>query len=202
MALVDKKRKFIFIHIFKCGGNAIRKVLKDDSTCEEIGSGHANARDVKELMGKEYDDYYKFAIVRNPFDWLLSTYYYIVYSGYTRHKEKVEQLESFNEFPQHYVDYMMKEQMPLGANKCTLLKDYVTDVDGNLIVDYIGKMETLQKDMNYVLQSIGIDHTMIPKVNVNVNKLGKQYKDCYSEEAKNYVLKNFAADLKMFDYEY
>ena len=202
MALVDHKRKFIFIHIFKCAGNSIRKVITDPNNSEEVGSGHANARDVKELMGKEFDDYYTFTVVRNPFDWLFSTYYYVLYSGHTRHKEKVSLLDSFEDFPRHYVEYMMDEQMPLGSNKCTMLKDFVCDEDGNQIVDFIGKKETLQKDINTILTNIEMPPLTVPKINITHSKIGKNYKDYYSPKLVDYVNKTFADDLRYFNYEF
>lgn len=200
MALVDHNRKFIFIHIFKCAGNSIRKVITDPNNSEEVGGGHANARDVRELMGKEFDDYYTFTVVRNPFDWLFSTYYYVLYSGQNRHKENVSLLDSFEDFPRHYVEEMMAEQMPLGANKCTMLKDFVCDEDGNQIVDFIGKKETLQKDINTILTKIEMPSIPMPRINVNVNKAGKNYKDYYPPKLVDYVTKTFADDLQYFDY--
>ena len=90
MALVNTQHKFIFFHLFKCAGTSMREILNTNSYhCYEYQGVHNMPRDAKENMyadGKKdiFDNYYKFTIVRNPFDWLVSTYFYL--QSYKNHE--------------------------------------------------------------------------------------------------------------------
>ena len=81
MALI-KSSNFIFIHIYKCSGMSIRKVLGDNIPTIELCKSHATAKEVRDycysLNGQFYfDTTFKFSFVRNPFDWVVSLYEFI-----------------------------------------------------------------------------------------------------------------------------
>lgn len=44
-------------------------------------------------------------------------------------------------------------------------EEFVTDSSGNLIVDFIGRSETLQQDFDLVCQRLGIEPARLPYVN-------------------------------------
>ena len=67
MALVDYKRNFIFIHIYKTGGNSLRDFLGKSDDCEEVHGVHIEAKDLKNHFynqGKQefWDNAFKFSI--------------------------------------------------------------------------------------------------------------------------------------------
>lgn len=98
--MISKKHKFIFIHIPRTGGTSIENMLSNYQEGEliDIGGGiwmpdeeiknlilntysdfnfyndakHMKAIDWKKILGDEYENYYKFTIVRNPYDKFLS----------------------------------------------------------------------------------------------------------------------------------
>lgn len=102
--MISYDKKFVFVHIPKTGGTSIRHALTP--YCDGLNAttrltnkisrrlagrsifrsldlelpldGHASALDYKNFMGDEvFRDYFKFAIVRNPFDLHVSNYEYI-----------------------------------------------------------------------------------------------------------------------------
>jgi len=207
MALINEEKKFIFFHLFKCAGSSMRKVLTtNEELCYEYFGGHCLPRDGKELMYKDkkktmFNNYFKFTFVRNPFDWLLSTYNYILaYPNHINH-EAVKSLDLAG-FIQHYVDVMMlNEGRGVGMNKCVTMYDFITDKDGKLLVDFVGKFENVNKDMEYVLGQVGIPYVELPFVNVNPSRVS-DYRVCYNEEAKDLVEKYFEKDLDYFNYRF
>ena len=68
--MINHKHKFIFIHINKCGGTSIDKVFSGKFR------GHKKAFDYKKLNPKEFENYFKFTFVRNPWDRVVSFYHY------------------------------------------------------------------------------------------------------------------------------
>ena len=114
MALVSEKYNFIFIHIYRTGGNSVRKALGSPAVGyitdvlggHEVLGYHVEAVDVKqhyESIGSDFfDKAWKFAIVRNPFSWLVSTYKYIKYHPGHNFNMLVRDM-SYYEFLQWYV---------------------------------------------------------------------------------------------------
>src|SRR5262245_43761076 len=116
---LSHSHRFIFIHIFKTAGTSIRAVLEPYteqpqrrwwnrlrrrlgypvSSLSPTLSAHARAVDVRDvLLADVFTTYYKFAFVRNPWDWQVSWYHYILQN--TEHHEHavVSRLGSFEEF--------------------------------------------------------------------------------------------------------
>lgn len=209
MALINHEKKFIFFHIFKCAGNSMRKILKtseDERLCGEYQSGHSLPRDMRVALyeiGKRnvFDDYFKFTIVRNPFDWLLSTYHYIrAYPNHNYHNDVIRM--SLIEFIQFYVDVMMLNRgRKLGQNKCTTLLDFITDENGKVIVDFFGKFENLDADMKIIYEKVGIEYRELPFINVNPTR-DVNYRTRYDAKGRELVEKHFAKDLEYFNYKF
>lgn len=84
MALIGLHHEFIFIHVYKTGGTSIREILDGN----EIGDGHAPAwvvrkRLYEEGMAEVWETAWKFAVVRHPYDWLVSLFHHL--KGSTEH---------------------------------------------------------------------------------------------------------------------
>ena len=103
--IISKSKNFIYIHIEKCGGTSIEESLtpyldKDDiifggttrgfkneliygnkfgwkNMQENMLWKHADANKIKEYVGRDWDNMYKFASVRNPKEIMISFYFYI-----------------------------------------------------------------------------------------------------------------------------
>ena len=87
MTIVSTERKFCFIHFHKCGGTSVERAYEDVALLTDviIGSStfgeqvqehyvakfgvgkHADADDTRLALGRNWNDLYKFAIVRNHF---------------------------------------------------------------------------------------------------------------------------------------
>ena len=82
MAILSDTHHFLFIHIYKTGGSSIREALapycQEDFSKDRPGGEHLKGIDVKKIIGPEkYDRCFKFCFVRNPWDLLVSFYFYI-----------------------------------------------------------------------------------------------------------------------------
>ena len=67
--MIDHKHKFIFIHINKCGGTSI-----DEHFTENFKDTQKHLS--TKLNPNEFDNYFKFTFVRNPWDRVVSFYHY------------------------------------------------------------------------------------------------------------------------------
>ena len=214
MALLNNHNKFIFFHLYKCGGTSLRDILKPHlseiiypNRFVELGNAHSLPRDIRDIYKnlnkiELFNSYFKFTFVRNPFDWLLSIYYYILKNVNHNEHFKVKVM-SLSDFINYYINDMIKsnESKDLGHNKVTTLYDYVTDENGNILLDFIGKFESMENDMKFICQTLGIQYKNIPLLNVNSAK-EKDYKKYYDDNSKKLIEKYFEKDLDYFNYKF
>lgn len=211
MALVSRKHNFIFIHIYKCAGNSVRRMLgapsigsqEDRLGGEEIHGLHACISDVKKHFHSNnqkefYDSAYKFSVVRNPFSWLVSLYRYIRNSKIHEFHDVVSP-KNFFQFLVWYTEEAMHLDKPYGANKYMKMHEFLYD-NGNNEMDIIVHTESINKEMRKVYRQIGLPFDTVPMVNVSRGK--KPWQDYYTIRCRNYVENKFGEDLNIFGYTF
>lgn len=164
------------------------------------------------LLSDQTWDYLKFAIVRNPWDRLVSCY-----------KNKILSAGDTNDFYENgvhralvknYGDLFYKEMTfdDFAQAVCDIPDEiaedhfrsqhtFVTHRD-QLIVDHIGKLENIDEEWAYICANINIDNKL---ENINVSsKSGtkRTYKDYYSDELRDKVAQRYQKDIEMFGYDY
>jgi hypothetical protein len=224
LVLISHEYRFIFIHIYKTAGTSVmdmflpysrlidrmayeyrisRKIFgmivhlmewHDDGMKQFTGfHTHAKAYEVKEKLGSGiFGSYYKFTFVRNPFDLLVSLYFYISQDKSHRHHGEVIN-KSFLEFLRWHIASNPPRQL-----------DFVTEPNsGKRLVDYIGRFETLEKDIAIVQGRLGLEiGGSIKHKNPSFKRKTKDYKEYYDEEGKNLVESYFRTDLDRFGYSF
>lgn len=206
MAIVCREHGYIFIHIYKTAGNAVMKAM---GMPEEMYLGaHVDIRDVRRALteaGEEsfFESAVKFAFVRNPFDWLVSTYHHMKTwaEGY-RQKPVKEQDMTFSQWLDYYVLDLMQREQPAGSNKIQRLVDFVNDENGEQLVDFVGRYESLEQNVEHLCRRLEIPFNGVPMVNVNPERESRDYRPCYGAEEQRLVEEHFAADLEAFGYEF
>ena len=212
MALVSETNNFIFIHIYKCGGNSVRRMLGtpnigqpdvNELSAYEVHGVHANIADVKrhfDQKGMEqfYNDAFKFTTIRNPFSMLVSLYKYIRNSKIHPYHDAMMN-KNFSMFLHWYVYEAMFIERPYGANKYQFLHQFL-EIAGTGQMDYIMRLEAITEDIKYACMRIGIPPKEMPIINVSKSK--KPYRDFYSTENKQFVEEHFAKDLEQFNYQF
>ncbi len=215
--LISNSKKFIFIHIFKTAGTSVTRYLLPYSSLKYklaygnwftrklygnlfkiMGDGgklllghrkHAKANEVKLSMGFEYEQYFKFAFVRNPYDRALSAYYYYMQSPWLPLCKDARE-KKFREFLVSYFETKPFRQV-----------DYLCSNDGDIIVDYVGKYESLNDDLCFVLNELKIEKKgALERYNVSKKRKNdrKNVLDVYS---KSLIEEYFSEDFECFGYE-
>ena len=192
--MISYDKKFIFVHINKTAGTSMEKALADYGVkkLEEKGdlkfelnyrqSQHFNCDEYKKYLGSEYDDYFKFTVVRNPFDRVVSYYYGGAIQKGLNFKDWVVDRylnENYKDYIRMYSDYTHwfdKDEM-----NCVLKFE-------NLDQDFIKLKETL--DLNCELGK------------ANVNKSRTHYRDYYDNKTKDIIENHFEKELNAFQYKF
>jgi hypothetical protein len=216
--LLSLRYKFLFVHIAKTGGTSVRDSLWRQKwsdpyripqfICSKLSSWtghrigakfprHAKAIVAREMLPRDfYDDLFKFAFVRNPWDLQVSSWHHIR----RERPQLVEGIADFEAFlrwkfdpgrpPQYHADMSIELQ-----------SDYVIDLHGKLIVDYIGRYENIEADFDEACRRIGIKTPTL----LHSRKAGdrkKDYRTYYSDAAAQMVSDWYKPDIERFGYRY
>jgi hypothetical protein len=205
--LLSVSHRFIFFHVNKAAGTSVQRALEhfgdrpSDNSLSRLKSKlrltrdyrkrfyaeHVHASQLRKQMPREvYDEYLKFAFVRNPWDWLASTYHYLCNTPTHRHHRRVTAMTSLAE----YVDFEIARGKRSQAA-------FVCDGDA-VIVDFVGRFETLEADFSSVCQQIGIE-AALPHANKTEHS---DYREYYDDVLIEKVAKHWRRDIDLFAYEF
>ena len=146
------------------------------------------ASEIAADMGRdEFDSYFSFAIVRNPWDWQVSLYTYAIGNSDHYQHEKVKNFGSFDRYIRWRCERAVRHQ-----------RDFVCAADGEQLVDFVGRYENLQNDFNSICKRIGVA-AKLPTLNVSKTK---NYREYYDRETRELVGDAFAPDIELFGYEF
>lgn len=173
--------KCIFIHQRKCAGSSVIHAFgyePGDSEWHFMNDG---------VLSPEYESapsgYFRFSVVRNPWDRFVSAWKYL---PATRDRPLRELLANL---PQYGAEYRH-----LTRPQHTIL--YHQD---RLIVDYLIRFESLQQDFDEVCKMIGKPKRRLPHVNRG-NRT--HYSDYFDEGSRRIFRQHFGRDIELFGYEY
>lgn len=201
-------KKYLFIHIFKCAGNSIKKTLRDwDDQSKEVLGAHTDMWDIYQhhknySQLEEFGKKFKFVIVRNPYDWLASTFFYIQRAKAHNFHQQISTM-TLNNFIDWFIDFAMKQKFRFGQNKYLTMKQFITEgrnVNSCVMVDFIGKTENMKEDWKVICENIGIEHKELPFTNINPQNKNN-YKELFNQRAKNRIRNVFKEDFEYFDYK-
>lgn len=210
--ILSHKNKFLFIRNPKTASEAISDYVKSPSepNMKYPFIGHITAIELRLLFKEnewDWDAYFKFVFVRNPWDRLVSLYFYgkpdknllYFWDGGDYSKKKTIPFEdwimSLNTTNTVY-DRKSPEYKTLTPwlNQHT----YFCGSNGEIIVDYIGRYETLEKDLDFISKKIGVSNKLHKK-NSTVHAPYRQY---YSAVTRDKVANLFCADIEKFQYRF
>ena len=131
---------------------------------------------------KEFDcieDFFKFGVVRNPWDRAISYYFYGKNQSFDKNK---------------FINKLNTEILNRSCASYFHVKKY-----NECKLDYVMRFENLQQDFDIVCDKIGIPKQQLPHANKTEHK---HYTEYYDEETKQFVAKKYARDIELFGYKF
>ncbi len=206
--LLSHSHRFLFIHVIKTGGVSVRKALGRyanlpsrslwQRASRRLGlapphplasvPAHATAAELQAVLpAPTFDGYFKFAFVRNPWDWNVSYYHYIRQNRAHRLHALVLRMKGFEEFLSWRVEYAR-----------LLQKSFIADPWGGLLVDFVGRFEDLEEDFGKVCTATGV-RAALPHLNRSKHP---DYRRHYTERTRRLVEEAWAEDIRCFGYQF
>lgn len=141
-----------------------------------------------------FQNFYKFAFVRNPWDRFISEFFYL-----KKDKNFSEYLKIFNETS---IQYILKNQ---DYDHVRQQVDYIQSYK-NIKMDFIGRFENLQEDWNKICDNIKFGNSLKYllgqiKIDYHTNRK-KDYKNYYNSRTKKLIEKTYQQDIDTFHYTF
>jgi hypothetical protein len=200
--------KILFIHINKTGGSSIVRALnmlqvhmsvnllfsdtleQDDQF--EIWQGWKNGKrkttynwcELKEIKNY-WNDYQKFTVIRNPWDRIVSDFFYCKKENY------VSTEASFRDEVIYNKDNKIRWKQPC--------YDWL-ELNGKIAVENILRFENLNNDFIEMCKQLGLPEGIkLPHLNKTKHK---HYTEYYDDETRQIVAEKYAKDIEYFNYEF
>lgn len=205
--IISPNHKYVFVAVPKTGTHAVRQALRPHMSpgdmeqvglfvkrqfpiadLARLGHGHISLEQLRKFMDPaKFAEYFKFAFVRNPFDRFISYCSFITREG-----------NAFKTDPQKVMRRILAEP-PSEHVLFWPQSTFVVDGSGNLLTDYVGRVETMQQSFEFIASKIGIPAVQLEKVNATERSA---YRDYYDQELIDGVAKLYADDLRLFGYDF
>ena len=140
-----------------------------------------------EITPKQFSEYYKFTLVRNPWARAYSWYKNVMRDPHHQEALHVPPNCTFKEFvTRHLTGHIMRTQT-----------SWLKDSNGKLAMDFIGRFENLEHDFSEISQRLGFEDSDLPKVMMGD---GSDYITQYDEQSAKIIAKRYAEEIALFDY--
>jgi chondroitin 4-sulfotransferase 11 len=192
--MISHEYRFIFVHAGRTGGSSLERMAGIGTTADErtrhLGNTdffekHKDFQYFKTKYPSEFVDYFKFTLVRNPFDRLVSAWLWRT----TVVKDiPLMTLKDFIESRPAYTRFSEKFKL-----------DGLSIRDSIRLFDYIGRYEDLSASLKYLQEKLKLPGMAIPHVN-QTHMQG--YQEYYDPETIAVVREKFGEDLELFGYDF
>ena len=179
------KKKYLFIRIWKTATISIQ--------AKTINIPHYSISYLENFIN--VDDYFKFTVVRNPYDRLVSFFFY---------KRKENLYEEYKDFKEWIMDGCPhpKGWQPKVRNirpNPMYQYDWIINKNGEVKIDYILKFENLNNDWKILCNKININHKNLAHLNKSKHNSFEEY---YDNEMIDLVSKKCYRELQAYNYDF
>lgn len=210
--MISHKYKCIFVEVPKTGSTSVRAILgkavrphlnlwENKKLMENYWTRHGGRKNRmlesfylllpkerrNEIGARQFESYFKFGFVRNPWDRVVSLY------------ERAEALQlkermTFEEFVD-WIEYSSSTCVHSSPHRYQL--DWFVDPNGKVLADFIGRFERLEEDWAFVAEKLRIAEKL---PHSRANARARHYTEYYNERTRDVIGRKFKVDVERFDY--
>ena len=206
--IISNLHRFIFVAVPKTGTHSVRQALREHMGPDDLeqvrlfvekrfpmpelaklGHGHISLQQLRPFLPPDdFRDYFKFAFVRNPFDRFVS------YCAFATRNQGL-----FDQNPKGVMRHFLFTAPPLRHILFQPQHSFLTEADGRLAADFVGRVEQMQDDYDAICKRIGISSTALTRANASRRR---DYREYYDQALIDGVTKLYSRDLELFGYEF
>ena len=195
MTMISHKYKFVFLANQKCASTTLHELLRPYSDkCftiwiyqKPLGT-HSDAKTVKKYLEKrgcKWEDYFVFTTIREPMSRIRSCFRYE--SDFSKNRDLTDLIRPI---PKDFKKYVMGDWF---LKRFRDITDFVSDKEGNCLVDKIIKVEELDETMPDILNKLGIpiDWDKITSMNMTSKNKVLEFDDEMTRHLRSYNFTDF-----------
>ena len=197
----------VFVHIPKNAGSSVAEAMEKEL------SWHYTARAYREMLGwPTYHWRYSFAFVRNPWDRFLSLYRYARLEESRYHSAIDPESAPHGKHTDYDVlcdasvedcaRYLVEGRLQHDdfINHWRPQSDWLTDDDGKIIVDFVGRVESIDESFRTVAHRLNLSTHTLPVTNRSSDDEG--YRSAFTDVSRDIVADHYREDIERFGYEF
>lgn len=216
---ISHSNKFVFIAIPRTGSTSVRAALDNVSDVKSVYKyevtekfpfyNHITAEELRNVFiqrGWSWEEYIKFAVVRNPFDRCVSLYHHRKETGsrYAVGKSKTYNIMRRLKYElgpkKTFKSWLMGNQSKI--DMCASVSQFTKDDSGQMLVDRFLRFENIHEDFLALSEEIGIAEHADALMKKNSTKSRKDYRDYYDDETIEFVKNKYSFEINEFNYEF
>lgn len=227
--MISRQHKTVFVHVPKVAGQSIEQMFLNDLGLDwesreqlllrkklptEDGPerlAHLIAKDYVRLgfiSKDEFNSYFKFSFVRDPYQRTFSFYNFL---GYSR-------IISFSTFVKTVLPIKLEQRDFFFLSQY----EYLHDDEGKLMVDFLGRLETIKSDIEVVREKCNLEESLphankskgewrraaglwmrepILRGKLSLGHKGKPFQEVATKELKELIFELYRQDFEAFGYK-
>ena len=175
-------RQYAFVRIPKTGSQTIQSLIKSSWP-------HLKATVAQETVNiADWNTAFKFAFVRNPWDHLVSWFFFAIKEGSFKDWVKLG-CPYENELFDH----------PSQPENIFSQLEWIANENDKILVNFVGRLENIEEDIKSIGKKIDIEIEDIPKLNTTNHK---HYTEYYDKECIDLVYEMCKKDIDTFEYTF
>jgi hypothetical protein len=217
MTIINRSYGFIFIHIPKTGGTSVKEHLRQyredtdvhvdrPADADPLGSPngvalkkHSSAVQVRKALGRpEYDNFFKFCVVRNPFVRTMSLFRFLKFNF--RSWPRADLMEDINTLEEFVASPLFRTSGPGGIVSPQV--HWLTDKSGVSCVDFIARVESIEEDFSAIKSRLALPPSPKPLLRRNASKgdAEKLAAELMSGSVVDVIRSRYASDFRVLEY--
>lgn len=206
---INHGERYIFVHIPKTAGSTILDRLNIDRTVSNFFGGqfqvryytvecvaqHMPAFLIRKIRPDIFDKYYKFSFIRNPYDRVLSEFFWCRKNANLESKTEDEILSDFNQWLEPY--YLTKNTSRKFSQRWFLY----SRCKKHLLVDEIYRYENFEQEFSKLVEKLKIkipERYSLKSRNISTLTIDKNI--LLTKKNKDFIYSNFKDDFETFNY--
>ena len=242
--IISHKHKFIFSKPRKVAGTSVEVALSQYCGPEDVITVNVASKDIdevsytdyarnwdgffnhikpariiKKIGRKQWDDYFTFTIVRNPWDMVVSRYFWnmkkatpsmgplavlgaIAHSPFNTdlygklfNATKRALLRTELQEDDTFDDFLKK--LPTNISNTS----YYFDKNGKPYNDFVIRFEHLDEDYKKACEKAGVPYEPLPSLKTKT-RASREYQKCYNDKTRELIAQKFKKEIKEFGYTF
>jgi hypothetical protein len=179
-----------YLYSVRDWSEVINKIKRGEKRIKKRFYSHSSASEIRQLVGEGvWNNYYKFCFERNPWDRVISYYYFIL-------NERRRRGKSTPPLPE-FID---------GGKLLPLKKHGIENytIDGRIAVDRVCLYENMEQELETVCnRQLGLPEKLVlPRAKGNFRTDRRHYREILSDEDRKKIAEMFADEISLFGYEF